>query len=468
MESFDTVRKYKEEVCKQIRWKKVHEVVSVELENHILDQRDSYIMNGEDESAALDRAIKEMGDPVIVGTELDRTHRPKPQKAMLAFTFMLLSFGLLLHMFFMYDNDHSDELIMQVLAISIGIGLMLLAYYGDFTMIGKSPKIVLIITSIMMILILAMPKRMINGRHFFVVSTFLISGAYLTLIFPLVLVTVIYTVRNKGYLGIVLTEAALLIMMLLVSYFSTLGNALTLLITGLILITVAIIRGWYSGNKVLGCILLYVTILLGVFLILMISSMPYIYYMERISLFINPAKSPKGYMAVTLRELLHNSSFIGHGNTPEIYESMPFSLKGFDTDYLLTYLIVNYGWITFYIIVAVIAAFLIKGFYQSLKQRSLLGLLVSLAVMFTLTFETISYIAWNLGFMMVSPISLPLISYGNTALIINLFLIGMMLSVFRNGEIVRDGRSSSNSAGLIHFKDGCLTIDFRNREVKPS
>jgi hypothetical protein len=93
----------------------------------------------------------------------------------------------------------------------------------------------------------------------------------------------------------------------------------------------------------------------------------------------------------------------------------------------------------------------------------MLGLLVSLAVLITLTFEASVYIAWNLGFMLISPIALPLISYGNTALIVNLFLIGIMLSVFRCDSIVTDAWINYRKGKFITWNDGCLTIDFRKQ-----
>jgi len=81
----------------------------------------------------------------------------------------------------------------------------------------------------------------------------------------------------------------------------------------------------------------------------------------------------------------------------------------------------------------------------------------------TITFEASVYIAWNLGFMLISPIALPFISYGSIALIVNLFLTGIMLSVFRSDSLVTDARITSRKGKLITWKDGCLTIDFRKQ-----
>lgn len=110
-----------------------------------------------------------------------------------------------------------------------------------------------------------------------------------------------------------------------------------------------------------------------------------------------------------------------------------------------------------------VTVFIIKGYSLSLKQTSMLGRLVSLAVLLSITYETICYITWNLGFRLIQPISLPLISYGNVGLIVNLFLIGIMLSVFRSDSIVTDYRMRQSNGKFIRWNKGCLTIDFRKQ-----
>lgn len=63
----------------------------------------------------------------------------------------------------------------------------------------------------------------------------------------------------------------------------------------------------------------------------------------------------------------------------------------------------------------------------------------------------------------MGPLSLPLFSRGNIALMINLVLIGLMLSVFRNGDIVKDKYTSlSFNNDFISWKDKKLIIDFGN------
>ena len=86
MQQLDKIKQYTSSVCDQIRWKKVHPMISEEIENHISDQKEAFINEGLDEITSIDKAIEEMGDPVIVGSQLDRTHRPKTAWSMIFLT----------------------------------------------------------------------------------------------------------------------------------------------------------------------------------------------------------------------------------------------------------------------------------------------------------------------------------------------------------------------------------------------
>lgn len=77
MEFNNKITDYLEMVSKRIRWKKAHPLVLKELNDHIIDQKNAFIDDGFDEEEAIDKAIAEMGDPTLVGKQLDHIHRPK-------------------------------------------------------------------------------------------------------------------------------------------------------------------------------------------------------------------------------------------------------------------------------------------------------------------------------------------------------------------------------------------------------
>ena len=93
MEQFSKIKIYLEKVINQVRYTKIRNELSHELENHILDQKDAYIAQVEDEETAVEKSILQMGDPVMVGTELDRAHRPRIEWSIVILTLILLLTG---------------------------------------------------------------------------------------------------------------------------------------------------------------------------------------------------------------------------------------------------------------------------------------------------------------------------------------------------------------------------------------
>lgn len=446
-----------DKVCSQIRWKRAHIPVSKELENHILDQRDVFLDRGDDEETATMKAIKEMGDPILVGTKLNQAYQPKSQLTMITLTVTLLVLSLLIQLFILNDKDYPFNLPKQVLATGIGLLGMFAVYYRDFTFIGSYPKIIYFMVIISSILFLLF-SREINGQPYFDFFFVSFNGTYMTLLYPLALVGIIYLMRRKGYVGLVLTVLASITLLYISLKISSMGGVFIVAVTSILLITIAIHKNTYGIKRLVGYVIAYVPLIL-MFMSMLIANT---YYLSRIKLAFDPSieSNGRGYLSLLTSELLRNSKLIGRGTLPEQFQSSSFPMPSIDTDYLLTYLIFNIGWIAFYVIIGLLTVFIVKGFILCSKQKSILGTLVSTAVMLTLSFEAVGYVMWNLGFQLISPISLPLVSYGNVATIINLMLIGLMFSVFRNGHILNDNDIKLKKGKFISYDNGRLIIDF--------
>ena len=96
-----TVQAYLDTVAAQIRWKRARAMVTWELARHLEDQRDAFAAEGHEDAEAM--AVAEMGDPVSVGAELDRMHRPKPQWGLLALAILLALAGTVLRVWLTAD-----------------------------------------------------------------------------------------------------------------------------------------------------------------------------------------------------------------------------------------------------------------------------------------------------------------------------------------------------------------------------
>jgi len=455
MLSLDRINEYVTVVCQQIRWKKARFRVSEEMQNHIIDGRDSYMAQGLDENTATEKALTDTGDATVIGTQLDRIHRPKPQWSMFVATAILLILGLLVRLFVFNDEDRIGLMSIRLLCTGIGVAGMIAAYFTDFTIIGKYPKTIYFgVISISVAMLLFSPTT--NGKSFYT--------QYIILLFPLAFSAIIFATRNKGYSGILSCGLAFALPSFIALYVPSVSGFLLFAIVGAALLGIAIYKKWFGTKRLYSFLLMLAPVAL-LTIVFFISMTPYRW--DRLAVAFNPSIDPNGagYMGVMVRELLSGATFFGRGNIPSEYiVGLTEPYQFFYTDLLLTALISHLGWIAFIVILSALLFFIVKGFMLCFKQKSSLGLFVSMAIMMTFCMQVISYIAYNLGFLFAAPISLPLISYGNTATIINLVLIGFMLSVFRTGDVVVDEKNPTITKlnKFISWNDGKLTINFKS------
>lgn len=71
-------REYLEKVGDQIAVPGIREEIKKELLAHLYDQKEAFLLEGMSDETAEEAAVREMGDPVEVGIELNEIHKPKP------------------------------------------------------------------------------------------------------------------------------------------------------------------------------------------------------------------------------------------------------------------------------------------------------------------------------------------------------------------------------------------------------
>lgn len=467
MQPFDQIKKYSDTVCQQIRWKKAKPVIATEIENHLCDQRDAYMVDGDDEKTATNKAILQMGDAVSVGQELDKTHKPKPQWTMLTLTgaFMLIGFFLNFYLGGLISPSGSYLTTYSLISFVPAFAILLLCYFLDFSMLGKYPlqcySFVLIVSLVSILL-----GSDVNGRlEWFVWGGFSVSLSYLSLLFPLAFALLVYAMRGKGYHGIILCGIGFLPLAIILMLILTFSGFLIYTLSAFILLCFAIAKGWFSVNKKHGLLLVLVpSFIISAAIFGFVIQSPY--FIRRFSIFLNPYENRlgAGYVYCLIRDFLSEAAFIGQGGTPHGAEIA--NVPSISTDYSLVYLIHQFGYVILIGIVAMLILYSVIGIKKALKEKSILGSLVALSIILSFATQSALFIIDNLGYGLFSSLSLPFISYGKTALLVNSALIGFMLSVFRTGDVYRDSvRSQARHRSIFSYKDGKLTINLRGERI---
>ena len=95
----------------------------------------------------------------------------------------------------------------------------------------------------------------------------------------------------------------------------------------------------------------------------------------------------------------------------------------------------RHGWAGFLILLGLEVLFLLWGFRLARRQTGLLARGVCMGVMLTFALQAALYVLQNSGFMLVAAYGLPLLSYGGNYLFQTMFLLGVLLSAQRTGQL---------------------------------
>lgn len=427
----NTIQSYLETVASQIRWKRARPIVTLELERHIEDQRDAFVAEGHENAEQM--ALAEMGDPVTLGVKLDSVHRPAPQYGLLAITILLALSGAILRIWLTanWAQYYMDiDPLKTLLAFALGCTALLLGYFLDYSRLGLHGRKVYIGALIIGVMVLFFSPH-IGGVSYYT--------RYIALCYPVVYAFWLYTCRSKGWMGLILSIVGGIPLALICILTPNAFGLLMLLVAGFILLIMAAWNNWFElgRRKSLLSVILCAAVMVGTGLCYFLSSD---YGIRRFSIALHPEQDPlgAGYQAYAIRKTLEISKWFGEGIwSPEI-SAYPFekTVPGCDSDALLTTLIYKLGWLPFLIVVMVFVALVGLLVYRCLKHKSQLGKVVALAVVITLFAQALCSVAYNLGFTLFSA-AFPMV-IGNLNTVINMWLVGLALSVFRGESIARD------------------------------
>ncbi len=190
---------YLQLVTDQIRCKKARPDVKTELEAHIMDQMEDYRSEGMEEQEAMERAILEMGDPVEVGVELDRIHRPKMSWEILLLVGILGGIGVFLQFALWRGGNASAQPNRQLMFHIAGFLLMLGVYFMDYSILGKYARQIGILFCGVMILVVSLGHLASTGGTFIMIGRLAISVPLVMYLYVPIFGAILYSYRNAGY-----------------------------------------------------------------------------------------------------------------------------------------------------------------------------------------------------------------------------------------------------------------------------
>ena len=458
-------------VVDQIRCRRARPLVSQEMENHIADQAEAYEKEGKCRDEAFREAVRQMGDPVEVGIAMDRIHRPAANKPLLFLVALLSLLGLVFQYFAICNGTIFDAGTQswffgrQCLFTFAGLGIMLAVYFCDYSIIGKYPLLLWFGYLTLLLLAITFFFPQINGK--------LRIYNYLNLFLPLY-AGILYHFRDSGgkwgYGKIILCALFGLFPTLLALHTVLINGSLQIALSCYLLFCLAASKGWFKGNRKVMLLLMAVIPVAAYLFLYAISAtdvrLPFLqpYQQERLAYVMGHHTERIGpvgyynYATPVIRDTLPNLKLFGStapfSNTPEPAGTglmrVDYINRGavrggmMHTDYVIFFLFTRFGIIPGTAVLLLLAAVLYKVFSVSWRQKNQLGFMVSMSCSMVLAIEVITYVLTNFGLIPLEPMTMPFLSYGGQNSIGNYILTGLILSVYRNKDIISENQIRKN------------------------
>lgn len=183
-----------------------------------------------------------------------------------------------------------------------------------------------------------------------------------------------------------------------------------------------------SGMKISHFLILMLPIALSVPLLIIAEP----YRLNRLSAFLNPWASPKGEGYQLLQSLyaLGSGGWFGVGlfNSRQKFRFLPFS----ESDFILAVIGEETGFIGLILLFSLIVFIVFRGIKIALKSKDFFGFLLSVGISCVIGVQSVINALVVTGSIPPTGLPLPLVSAGNTSLIVFLFSFGVMYNVSKN------------------------------------
>lgn len=448
------MEEYLDELKGQIRDKYAKEFVSDEVRGHIEEQMEAYENSGMPHEEALAKAVNEMGDPVGVGVDLDRIHRPHMEWRFLLYVLFIS----VLNMVVQYVINRNMPVVTgagifenlsraSIFVTVVGIVAMLIVYRLDYTFLAGRSRIIGAAYLILLTVLSLSRGQTINGLTSWVSIGMLRMPVFaLMVLFLPIFAGILYEYRGQGKSAVVkiaLWIFAPVFVQLIAGYISF-PVALFIVISEAALFVIALKKNWYVVNKravLIGGAVLSVVLISGT-LIRIYSFNGY--QADRLNNWLahygmgsyaEDANRTINFVNSKLYDTFANSNLIG-GSEPAI--ALMKEVPSYRSDLVLGSVAANCGIIGMAGIIVCLLILCMYVFTISLKQKNSLGCIVGCSCGVAIALQSLSNVMIVLGVLPLTDSVLPFFASGLSFALVDYILLGLVLSIYRYKDIRRE------------------------------
>lgn len=414
----------------QIRCKKARGMVTQEIRVHIEEQTASYLAAGMEQEQAEAAAVKEMGDPVEAGTELDRIHRPKMAWGMIGLICALSVIGLTIQYFIQlkFENNGGINFDRQLFFLVMGLGLMAGICFADYSWIGRYAREITIFLALGLWVGGDLFGKTVNGGRYWI--ALFGNGIDVRMLVMLLIPLyggILYYYRGGGYRALLKCICWMLPGVWFGWRMPSARMTVVMFLSYALLLGIAVYRNWFRVSRkmiltAMGAVLVILPVVIG-FAIMRFGA---VYQRERLLSLANLAGvSPQAGMA---KSLLAGSRLLGSGHIlPE--------LEYYEPDYVMAFAASYYGILAVMLVMGMIAFLLFHFLHISLHQKNRLGMMMGTGCSIVLILQVIFFVVNNLGIIPMN-VYCPFLTYGGSGGLVLYILFGLMLSIYRYQNVM--------------------------------
>jgi len=414
------IEEYITTLTEQIRFKQARSGVAQEIRNHISDQTQAFEQNGMEHEKAVEMAVREMGDPVEAGVALDRIHRPQFDWRLFMITVLFSAAGV----FIMYATGalggESAQLIRQCFFTFLGIGIIVLICFADYTFIGKyALQIYLIMTAAFYVY--QNTGIRVNG-----IVPALRNIVYL---YVPVYAGLLYKYRGEKIQNFIKPLVFLFLTGLFVQRFaSSLFIGLGIGVICMLLFLYAVLKGWFQirGKRIKAfvAVFAFVLVVFTVYVLCFAAD----YQKMRMLAFLHPDEyMDANYQLMATRRAMNGAQIIGVSTEGMIIKQLVQQ----DTFLIFAQVVAMYGFIAGAAVIAAFGAVVYSALHVVRRQKNQLGMILSAACFLLIVFNCTTGIFMNFGLLPMGSLQFPFLCRGGSGTIMYAVIIGLLMSCNR-------------------------------------
>lgn len=425
---------YLDIVCSQIHFQRAHNGLRKELRAHLEDQFRQYLDEGETEDSAIKLTIEQMGDPIALGNQLNDTHKPQTEWLLVVLTGLFIVLGCFVFYMIqdnvMLENGYVLKYIMYILTgILVGIGL----YFFDYTLLNRHSYFLYFCGLIIMLLAINSGDK---G------STISRLDLFAAILFVTGFSGILEKSRNNQKSGFFKAYIFALVPLIFCLLYPRTVITLCLFAAFITLLFISIRRDYFGSNKKPMLIYTVVNVFLFVGYAVWLATPKLVYHFNKV-IFSMTEPDGAGYVYTQIHNLLTHSKLFGQSTYLANFKSIFEILPEIKNDHILTYLIASFGWITGIFILCSSLILITRYLLIALKIKSGFGFNLSVCLGVFLFVEFIIAALENFGLIpVVATFGFPFISIGGIGFVGNSIIIGLLLSIWRANQIIKDNMTS--------------------------